>query len=119
MRRSRFGKFLALFIIFAPIAVFLFGTLVKWLWNDVLVPVLHISPVTFWQAVGILVLAKILFGSFSGGSRRDYRKERMLWNNMTPEQKEKFREEWKNRRSRWGRGSWDTENPTTPLNPET
>jgi Ca2+/H+ antiporter, TMEM165/GDT1 family len=109
MKRNRFGKFILLFIIFAPIAIFLFGSLVQWLWNDVLVPVLHISPVTFWQAIGILVLSKILFSSFSGGSRRDYRKERMMWSNMTPEQKEKFREEWRCRRRSWGRGGDENE----------
>jgi len=104
MKQRRWGKFILLFIIFAPIAVFLFGSLVRWLWNEVLVAVLHVSPVTFWQAIGILVLAKILFSSFSGGGpRRDYRKERMMWNNMTQEQKEKFREEWKCRRGRWDR----------------
>src|SRR5437762_13228674 len=110
MKRRRFGKFILLFIIFAPIAIFLFGTLVMWLWNNTLTPVLHVSTVTFWQALGILVLSKVLFSSFSGGGRRrDYRKERMLWNNMTTEQKEKFKEEWRCRRGRWGRQDSETE----------
>jgi hypothetical protein len=34
---------------------------------------------------------------------------RMMWNNMTPEQKEKFKEEWKNRSRRWGYRSRDSE----------
>src|SRR5689334_6566019 len=104
MRRSRFGKFILLFIVIAPIAIFAFGSLVMWLWNAALVPVLHVSPVTFWQGLGILVLAKILFSSFGGrgGPRRNSCKERMMWNQMTPEQKEKFKEEWNNRRNRWG-----------------
>jgi len=103
MKQRRWGKFILLFIILAPIAVFLFGSLVMWLWNDVASPVLHVDTVTFWQALGILVLAKILFSSFSGRSRRDYRKERMMWNNMTPDQREKFREEWRCRKDRWSR----------------
>ena len=106
MRRSRIAKMIAMFIIFAPIAVFLFGLLVRFLWNDVLVPVLHVSPITFWQGLGILLLAKILFGFGGGGGsrgyRRSYSKEKMMWNSMTPEQKEKFREEWRNRRNRCG-----------------
>jgi hypothetical protein len=57
-----------------------------------------------------LVLSKILFGSFGGrgGSNRYYGKQRMMWNNMTPEQKEKFKEEWKNRSRRCGYRSGDS-----------
>jgi Spy/CpxP family protein refolding chaperone len=36
----------------------------------------------------------------------------MMWNAMTPEQKEKFKEEWKNRRHRWGYRSWRSEDET-------
>ncbi|HLK29797.1 MAG TPA: hypothetical protein VKT28_14560 [Puia sp.] len=86
------------------IAAFLgiFGGIVMLLWNNVLVPVLHISLISFWQAVGILVLSKILFGGFRGGGpwgrRREWKeKMRQRWENMTPEEKEKFKEEWQNR----------------------
>ncbi len=119
MRGSRFAKFILLFIVIAPIAVFAFGSLVMWLWNEALVPVLHVSPVTFWQGLGILVLAKILFSSFGGrgGPRRNYWKEKMMWNQMTPEQKEKFKEEWNNRRSRWGNRSSGSDSGIDQANP--
>jgi hypothetical protein len=57
------------------------------------------------------VLAKILFGGFRGGwgSRRYYWKQRMRdrWNNMTPEQREKFKQEWQKRCGHWsGYKSW-------------
>ena len=102
MNRSRLAKIIVLFIVFAPILVFLFGSFVMWLWNNTLVPVLHVSTVTLWQAVGILVLSKILFSSF-GGSRgpRGYY--------MTSEQKEKFKEEWRNRSRKWGYRPGDSE----------
>lgn len=111
MKASRLGKIILLFIVFAPIAIFIFGSIVMFLWNNALVPVLHISAVTFWQALGILVLSKILFSSFSGkgGPRGYYWKQRMMWNSMTPEQKEKFKEDWKNRSHRWGYRSWGSE----------
>lgn len=104
MIRSRWAKFILLFTLIAPIAIFLFGKVIMLLWNNILTPVLHISEITFWQGLGILVLAKILFGSFGGrgGSNHYYRKQRIMWNTMTPEQKEKFKEEWKNRSRRWG-----------------
>ena len=104
MKRSRWTKIIFLIILVAPIAIFVFGSVIMLLWNNVLTPVLHVSEITFWQGLGILVLSKILFGSFSGkgGSNRYYMKQRMMWNNMTPEQKEKFKEEWNNRSRKWG-----------------
>jgi hypothetical protein len=110
MKRSRRAKFILLFILLMPIAIFAFGSIIMLLWNNVLTPVLHVSAITFWQGLGLFVLAKILFGSFSGkgGSNRYNVKQRMMWNNMTPEQKEKFKEEWKNRSRRWGYRSWDS-----------
>jgi Ca2+/H+ antiporter, TMEM165/GDT1 family len=108
MRRSRIARIVLLFVVIGPIAIFAFGQLVMFLWNNALVPVLHVSEVTFWQGLGLLLLAKILFSSFSGksGSNHYYRKERMMWDQMTPEQKEKFKFEWRNRSRRWGHKSW-------------
>lgn len=102
------------FLLFIPLfalGVFVFGEIVMLLWNNVLTPVLHVSAVTFWQALGILVLSKILFSSFSGGggSNRYYWKQKMMWNSMTPEQKEKFREELRSRSRRWGYRSGGSE----------
>jgi hypothetical protein len=111
MKRSVWARRILLFMVIGPIAILVFGGTVMLLWNNVLSPVLHISTITFWQGLGILVLSKILFSSFSGrgGSRRDYWKQKMMWNNMTPEQKEKFKEEWKNRCRRRGYKSRDAE----------
>jgi len=90
--------------IFIPIAiaagVFIFGSVVMLLWNALLPAVFGISTITFWQALGILVLSKILFGGFGG--HRGYQKYhshspewREKWMNMTPEEKEKLRTEWR------------------------
>jgi Ca2+/H+ antiporter, TMEM165/GDT1 family len=97
----------ARFLFFIPLAIIgiiVFGGVVMLLWNNVMVPVLHVSAVTFWQGLGLLVLAKILFGGFGGGggSRRFYSKQKMMWNNMTPEQKEQFKSEWRDRSRRCG-----------------
>jgi len=106
-RLSRPARFL-LFIPLFALGVFVFGEVVMLLWNNVAVPVLNVHTVTFWQGLGILVLSKILFSSFSGrqGCRRDQWKQKMMWNNMTPEQKEKFKEELRSRSRRWGYKSW-------------
>src|SRR6202012_102484 len=82
-------------IAIAALGVFAFSGIVMLLWNGILPAVLHIGTITFWQAAGILLLAKILFGGFKGrgwhggGWRR--RQMWMRWQNMTPEEKEKFR----------------------------
>ena len=108
MKLNLAAKIALLVLVIGPFAIFVFGSVVMLLWNNVAVPVLHVSTITFWQALGILVLAKILFGHFgSGASNRYYRKQRMLWKHMTPEQREQFKQEWKRRR--WGSRSSGTE----------
>ena len=85
------------------------GFIVQQLWNW-LVPVLFgWRAITFWQALGFLLLCRILFGSLgmhgnrSGIGRR--MRERMeyrmaeRWDRMTPEEREAFRQRM---RTRWG-----------------
>lgn len=91
-------------ILIAAVAITLFGFIVMTLWNAILPVVLHVSTITFWQALGILLLSKILFGGFHGGGR-GWRNRRNQWRQnmesklagMTPEEREKFKQEWRNR----------------------
>ena len=54
--------------------VFLGGELVKVLWNWLLPPLVGWRAIGFWQALGLLALARILFGGVrSFGRRRAYR----------------------------------------------
>jgi len=41
-----------------------FGLVVKWLWNWLMPAVFGLGTITYWQAFGILVLSKLLFGAF-------------------------------------------------------
>ncbi len=42
----------------------------QWLWNTCLVPALNsVNPIGFWQALGINVLASILFKSTTSNSK--------------------------------------------------
>jgi len=57
--------------------------------------VFGLRTITLWQALGILILSKILFGGFRGrpgygGPWRRRMSER--WQRMTPEEREKFRQ---------------------------
>jgi|CXWL01.1.fsa_nt_gi hypothetical protein len=79
--------------------VFLFGWVVMLLWNAVMVPVAGAGIITFWQALGLLVLSRILVGGF-GGRGRGYRREnnwRGRWMNMSEEERTAFQQNWKNR----------------------
>jgi len=82
---------------FAPLAIlagvaFVFGVMYLWNW---LVPVLFAGKtITFWQALGVLVLSRILFGGFSSQNNKGPgRRVRAIdrWDQLTPEEREKFR----------------------------
>ena len=47
-----------------PLSVlgFLFGWFVQFLWNETLASMFDWPPITYWEAVGLFVLAKILLG---------------------------------------------------------
>ncbi|MEX2117868.1 MAG: hypothetical protein WEB37_13380 [Bacteroidota bacterium] len=92
------GKFLLILIV----ASTGLGYVVMALWNA-LIPDLFGGPVvSFWQAVGLLVLSHILFrgwghmyyGKRSHGWRKRF-EEKLA--SMTPEEREKFKQEWKER----------------------
>ncbi len=89
------AKRIFLFILIAPLALAVFGFVVMHLWNWLAAAVFGWHLVTFWQAVGILILARILFGRFRGpvGPGMFWR-HRMIerWEQMTPEEREKFRQ---------------------------
>lgn len=114
-------------LLFAPLAIlgillftFIGGQIVLLLWNWLLPPLFGISQISFWQALGILVLCRILFGGFgmNGSQRSNSRRgvsdriadrvaERVAerlderYENMTPEERERFRQRV---RERWGTG---------------
>jgi hypothetical protein len=71
------------------------GEVVLQLWNWLLPPLFGFRTITFWQAVGILALSRILFGGLCGRSqyRSGFRNRmRERWEHMTPEEREKFRQ---------------------------
>ena len=82
-------------LVIATVAVAVFGFTVMNLWNWLAPAVFGLHTITFWQALGILILSKILFGGFRGkpgygGPWRRRMSER--WQQMTPEEREKFRQ---------------------------
>ena len=65
------------------------------LWNWLMPTLFGLRMITFWQAMGLLVLSKILLGGFRGrpGGGMHWRRRMMeRWEQMTPEEREKFRQ---------------------------
>jgi hypothetical protein len=93
-------------IVLAPLAIvgmLLFvaigGVLVLQLWNWLLPPLFGWRQITFWQAIGLLALCRILFGGFGRhGPGSSHVRRRIAdrlgerWEAMTPEERERFRQ---------------------------
>jgi hypothetical protein len=104
---------IAKMLVFVAVGATVLGLIVMLLWNA-LIPDLFKGPeITFWQAVGLLVLSHILLRGwgrwrYANGWRHErWRKKfEQKLAAMTPEDREKFREEWEHRCGHgWGEHS--------------
>jgi hypothetical protein len=89
-------------ILAIPLFIWIGGELVMHLWNWLGPALFGWRQITFWQAIGLLALCRILVGGHGirGGHRSEGRrriKERMdeRWEKMTPEEREKYRNRWR------------------------
>lgn len=82
----------------------LFGYLIQWLWNSLMPALFGLTEITFWQAVGLFVLAKFLFGfgGSSGGEDKSHKKHKR--------ERDCMKEDWPNWRhyDEW----WEKEGKT-------
>lgn len=106
MNSQRPRRFRKLFFI-VPIALAV-AALLCWvvmsLWNGLMPALFGLKLITYWQAFGLMILFRLLFGGFRGprgrgGPWRGRMRER--WEQMTPEEREKFR---KGMRTCWSAG---------------
>ncbi len=119
--------------IFFPIAAAAFLSLISLvvmqLWNHLLPDIFHVGAITFWQAMGLFILSKILFGFGKGGGRfgrpgvgaplmRKRMEER--FKNMILEEKALFKEQMKKRMCSphgWRGFDWEDETATQQSTP--
>ena len=116
MKKFWFKKIIG-FAVLGIAAIALFSFLVMSLWNGILVSVLGVKLITFWQALGILVLSKILFGGFGKGCGHNKHhawneKMKEKWEKMSPEERDEFKQQWRNKCRGW-RGFGESV-PNTP-----
>jgi hypothetical protein len=104
MIHSRFPRFI-LFLLFIFAVLVPLGFIIMALWNNVLAIIFPITVINFWQALGLFLLSRILFGGFPGRpgwagrghNRREMEAMRNKWLNMTPEERQHFKQDWRNR----------------------
>jgi hypothetical protein len=86
----------------APLAIVVLITIggeVMHLWNWLAPTLFGWRQVDLWQAMGLLALCRILFGGWGGSKHSERRWDKKdRWARMTPEEREKFRQ---NMRARW------------------
>ncbi len=110
MRGNKFFRVLK-FVAIGIVAFTVFGFVVTHLWNYLMPGLFGLRMITFWQAVGLMLLGRLLFGGFRPGrGGMGWRGEMMRrWEHMTPEEREKFRE---GMRGRCGTPRASTPEPT-------
>ena len=90
-------------VIFGAIAVaglaLLFGYVVMLLWNWLMPAIFGLGIITFWQAVGVVILAKLLFGGFGGSSGSGGRSRKNKFG-------KRFESRWKERCAENGISEW-------------
>ena len=94
MRKSRFLRVIKI-ALFGTLAVAALGFVVMSLWNALLPDIFGVRAIGFWQAVGLLILSKLLFGGFrthGGGGPSWRRRFKERWEQMTPEERESFKQ---------------------------
>ena len=93
------------FVLLALAFVAVLSVVVMSLWNALVPSLFHGPILQFWQAVGLLILCRILFGGFRGRGghgwhgRHRWREHmwRHHWENMTPEERERLRARYQHR----------------------
>jgi hypothetical protein len=97
-KRKRF-----FFIALMLLVPFLKSFLIMLLWNALLPEIFHFPNINYLQALGLFFLCKLLFSNFRFGKfgfdrrpfpRSDFREKIMK---MSPEEREKLRQQWKER----------------------
>ncbi len=92
MRRYRLLKGLKI-LVFVTLALLVFGFVTEHLWNWLMPAIFGLKAITFLQALGLVVLSKILLGGIhkhAGGGRGWKRHMEERWARMSPEERDRF-----------------------------
>jgi hypothetical protein len=103
---------LGIFALFV-LAFVLFGYVTMYLWNQLMPVLFHLPVINFAQAIGLVILSKILFGGMrmrSGGGWGHRKYWKAKWESMPPEDRDKFKAEFAMRcKHKWGKAEPNAE----------
>jgi hypothetical protein len=91
---QKMKRFRWFFPLIPIVAIAVFGLVVMLLWNAVIPGITGWTLLTYWKAVGLLILSKILFGGFPGGRGGPPWARRGGMRGKWMERKEELREKW-------------------------
>jgi hypothetical protein len=106
--KTVFRKRWYLFVPLVLLAFVAFGFFTMYLWNWLMPVLFHLPEITFWQTIGLMILSRLLIGGFGGhghgrGHHHCRRQMHEKWENMTPEEREQFKEHIHMHRPPWMR----------------
>lgn len=98
MRKLIFLKMFAVGIFILGLLTFL----IMYLWNWLMPELFHLPTITYWQALGLFALCKILFGFHKGGRNHQpgppWQKLKRKWNDLPEDRrarwKQQFQKKW-------------------------
>lgn len=87
------------------IGIFATSAIVMLLWNWIIPGISTLSPLSYWQAMGLLILCRILFGDFHfKRHHHGFRKAHFAhaafkdkFMDMNENEKQQFKDQWKSR----------------------
>jgi hypothetical protein len=79
------------------VVVVLFGFVAMALWNKLLPDIFGLPKISYWQAVGLLILARLFFTGIKPGGNKKRKKDKKhlfqdKWENMSEEEQKAFLE---------------------------
>ena len=86
-------KFIIIPIFFVGMAILITWILME-LWNWLMPDLFDLSRISFWQAFGLLILSKLLFGGMNGGKHKKAHCHYCGGENRKYQWKEKFKQKW-------------------------
>ena len=102
MKTKKYGRIASWFIlgIFAAVGfALLVGYIIMLLWNWLMPDIFGLVTINYWQAVGVIILAKFLFGGFR--NRRPKRRYRTFRNRYKEKYLTKYQGTSKSDFSKW------------------
>jgi hypothetical protein len=100
------GLWVLKFLVFGVAMLALFGLVTQALWNWLVPELFHGPLITFWQTLGLILLSKIFFWSFSKGGGHKWGSHRQgpwgyywaeKWKGMSPEDRERLKQKMKDK----------------------